>query len=331
MSSQNGQIVGCAVFGTWHGLQACGNGVLANAHNTLGVFEFGRSLSDLFHKFDEDRLPAIFCRRAKDETRLQETELVGMIASCKDSQRRRGFLGACIAVEIDRRRPYWFGNWQSLGPQIYEDFVKVQNSFDGATERETIFSECIVPPTNEDEEYDWVLTTREETFLHRNGSWKNDEYSEIMERVQAIAFRGGTHHPTIFVFDKNIEGLQSLWSEGIDSDLELLRKAKNEFLQQRGEMAIHSGSLKGREEVVRSGQMIDRSTDMEEWVAELNDLKGRVWKLESKVNTHSLSIRPPGPAPFPALKLIVATVCVAALLAGGVVLFRYWPFGQTIP
>ena len=98
MSARNQWIRGEAVFGTWNGLKALGNGILAGVRNTPGVFEFGRNRNDPLHRFEDGKLAAIFCRRLTDEAQGREIELIRRCRSLQGftrAPRIRGCLRGC--------------------------------------------------------------------------------------------------------------------------------------------------------------------------------------------------------------------------------------------
>ena len=282
MTARDEQIRGLAVFGTWSGLEACGNGILAGAQASLGVFEFGRARTNPLHQLDEDQ-EVLFCRRALNTTYsttcADHIEFVGAVAPRRDAQGRCGFLGGGLAVDIDR--PGCIGNWPKLTEDIGSVFTVAKKCFSGKGQG-SFLRDCPVPPADNDEKFDWSPATREVMLLHwgtdRDTSWD----SEVLKRMQAIAFTQ-TSHQTILVFKTAVAGSLSLQSPNFDEDLEKLNKARSVSGPPAATVRRDSERL-----------IADRSAGFE-LEERLQALAGRVQALENNV----AGLRPLAPPPQP--------------------------------
>ena len=341
MSPQNQWIRGQAVFGTWVGLDAFGNGILAGVRDTPGVFEFGRNRNDPLHQFEERQLAAFFCRRVTDEAQGREIELIGAVGPCKDAQGRRGFLGACVATDIDCRQPHYrFADWAALAEDIPSVFTKAAKSFDSA-KWASLLRDHALEPARDDQVFHWAPTTSVVQGFHWDDdwdvAWDFGWDREALERMQAIAFMIGTQHPTVLVFkSKAAEAeLASLRSKRCDDYLRGFQKAKSEGPKHRKADPAHSGRLYGNGVQITEAQTPDRFAKLEKRVRRLEDevhvLQGIVQPSRDATPSAPPSSGAQQAASFPVLKVVIVVACGAVLLAGSILLgvFLSGLFGQS--
>ena len=321
MSIQDEQILGQAVFGTLHGLRAYGNGILAGADSTPGVFEFGRSRNDPLHDCELEKPAAAFCRRIAAEAHDVEVDLVGVVAPSKDEQGRSGFFGGCVAIRTDRVRNQklegWFGNWTLLEDDVRSVFEKAQNSF-GDWNRPRSSRSNPIPAADSDRRIKWTSTTDDVRLLHWSAEWE----VKIYEYMQAIAFTGGTKHPTILVFESSVRGSESLQSDKYNNFVRSLRNRKDEHSRRKG---VYS-----RDQSALAGQAPNRLTALEARVLRLEE---RVYELQGKSYRPQAAPLPPRFTahqlkPSSNLKVVIAIASGTLLLAGVILLgVFYWPRG----
>ena len=267
MSAQSSLICGRAVFLTWRGLEARGNGILAGVQESPSVFEFGRNRAHPLHKLNGKQRSVLFCRRGIGVGRGREVEIeiVGIVAPTKDAEGRRGFFGACVAVDVDRRRPGGFGNWSGWAKEIGELFSRTREVID-ARRSNSFLREVSLPATDHDEKVDWTSTTSEEMLFQCDGEAEDVSSAKVFEYLQAIAFKGGTNHPTVLVFGDSVSGSRSLVSDENGEWLRLLNEAKAEQLE-RGDVV---------------GEPSDEPVDTEAQALTISTLE-RITRLETRV------------------------------------------------
>ena len=208
MTESAQSVLGSAVFGTSRGLAAAGNGVLAGADKSSGVFEFrGRTgpPRQLLDACSND--PAIFCRRAEDAANgSRKIVLVGALKACPDSQSRPGFYGACVAVPLDTKQR--FCDWTSCGNEIGRLFEELAAQVDSESGELRFAGEEIVRPTGRDEFVKWRADQGEMLLLHNEGTGLSD--FDMLPRLQAVAYVQGHAYPTAVAVQSAVPGSQSL-------------------------------------------------------------------------------------------------------------------------
>ena len=271
VSTQKGWIRGRAAFGTWRGLEARGNGTLAGVRDAPGVFEFGRDRNEPLHQLEGEHQSVLFCRRAEAERYGREIELVGAIAPAKDSQGRCGFFGACLATNVDRLQPHSFGNWEGGASEIADYFREVKDSFLNGGQG-SFLRHHFVSPTGHDERLPWVSTTNEVLLLHCDVGDESNWNTKVFEYMQAIAFKYGTHHPTIMVFQNAVAGSQPLISNRFEKHVRGLRKAKAERPPPGDVAPIRSDASVELEEPAPASLIWERVNQLERQVAQLEKI-----------------------------------------------------------
>ena len=315
MSSGNGLICGRAVFLTWRGLEARGNGTLAGVQQSPGVFEVGRNRGHPLHTVDGKRQSVLFCRRCRGIRRgwEHEIELVGLIAPTKDVEWRSGLFGACVALDADRRQPGGFGNWGGCVKEIHNIFSDSRAMFDrkGPVSFLHEMSLSAVPATEDDEQVDWTATTNEEMLLQCGSDLEGVWDAKVFEYLQAIAFKDGTNHPTMLVFSEAVAGSESLVSERSDECLHLLNKAKSEQLEREDVAGVPS------EEPFDSGA---------EALKKISELEARVRRLQENVDSRrTAAVVSTGSEGYDGeIPLVWIITGIASGVAGGVLAIAAW-------
>ena len=332
VSTQDGSIRGRAVFGTWRGLEACGNGFLAGVRDAPALFEFGRSRDDPLHHVIPKHEPVFFCRRAREERHGSEIELVGALGPIKDAQERYGFLGSCVAVHVDRRHPTHFGDWAGAVQEICSLFAKAKESFP-TVKQHSFLRNCPVPPTEEDKRFDWVPTTDVTTdvlSLHWSSESEGTCDAKVVQYMQAIAFKYGTLHPTILVFKNAVWRSQPLQSAQREEYLHELHRLRDQKSRQYGSNSADVPSSVAS--VVHAGPEVV--------LGRLIQLEERVQRLEERVSFEPSRPMVPVTAEqqgtasvegqeffgsFPEkCQLLAALAAVIGALVAGVVLWVMW-------
>ncbi|MDE0303609.1 MAG: hypothetical protein OXI87_01810 [Albidovulum sp.] len=295
-------------------MKAYGNGMLADAHSTPGVFEFGRNRNDPLHECEEGQPAAVFCRRIEAPAHGLEADLVGVVAPSKDEQGRHGFFGACVAARADRLTNQnsggWFGDWTLLEDDIDSVFMKANESFGSTNGAPSLRPYPLLAASN-DQKIKWALTTDDVRLLHWSIEWD----VKIYEYMQAMAFKEGTKHPTILVFGAAVAGSKSLRSDKYDYYVQNLRNKKNERSRQN---SVSSSNQRASAE-----QTPDRLTALETRVIHLEE---KVYELQGKIQSPR-AVPPPPPAfgaqqaaSLPTVKVVIAVVCGALLLSCAILL-----------
>ena len=155
--------------------------------------------------------------------------------------------------------------------------------------------------------------------LHWDTKWD----PAVFEYMKAIAFMRGTEHPTLLVFEIDVEGSQSLQSNEFEGYLGDLRKAGDERPQQKSADPALSRSPYRRGAKAPEGQTSDRLLRLESRVLrlenELDALHGKDQHFRPAASP-SPSFGARGTASFPVLKVVVLFACGAMLLVGCILL-----------
>ena len=268
MSTQDGLIQGRAVFGTWWGLEACGNGFLAGVRDAPGLFQFPRSRDNPLHHVAPKHEPVFFCRRAWEERHGMEIELVGALGPTKDAQERYGYLGSCVAVHVDRRHPAHFGDWAGAVQEVCSLFAKAKESFP-TVKQHSFLRDCPVPPTEEDTRLHWDSTDVWSLYWNSESGGTCD--GKVFQYMQAIAFKYGTKHPTILVFKNSVSGSQPLQSAQREEYLHELHKLKDQKSEQHGSDSANSPSSFANVVQAQPEVMSERLMQLEERVQRLEE------------------------------------------------------------
>ena len=223
MTEQALSVLGRAVFATSRGLTAAGNGVLAGAGRGIGVFEFrGRAGLSSLLSHASLQSPAMFCRRAEVAvSRTSQIVLVGALKACRDNQARPGFYGACVAVPLDTRPPFF--NWTSCRDEIRQLFAKVQGQADQESGPRRFAGDRIVLPSPRDERLKWSTGQGEVLLLHSDGTALSD--SETLTRLQAVAFTEGHRYSTAVALESAVPQSRPLTADIVTAAMARWRAA----------------------------------------------------------------------------------------------------------
>ncbi len=208
MSVPVDSVRGHAVFGTSSGLVVRGDGILAGADREVSIFEFetGRARDGPFHGstlgVPGRPRPAVFFRRVGNG--MGDTaNLLGMVSPCIDAHGRRGFMGAGLALALDRRgRCPGFCDWGACIDQVTRLFEIVESRIDQETGRlqsvpELAASRATSSPDGA-QALGWEAGSGPPLYL--DGSGCGDDMATILQGLQALAFVHGAQYPTQVVF-----------------------------------------------------------------------------------------------------------------------------------
>ncbi len=230
MSALETVILGQAVFGTTQGLTAQGDGVLAGAKNHVSIFEFEifRRQGGGQHTIPIDQ-PALFVRRVTNEAG-HEINLIGFVAPCRDYTGRRGFFGSCLAVRIDQTSPRAsFSDWVALADQLNQLYEETIKFYDQATER--LRWPNLLQTTGREPPYQWETLPGDSVLLFEDFQPRNSQeiaFSDIIQRLQALAFMHGHTTTTIIATTINLPGSQRLREDWADQALRAFSEAKKQ-------------------------------------------------------------------------------------------------------
>lgn len=143
--------LGRAVFGTFRGLEAVGDGVLLPARKHTEFLEFRGSKDDSFDIPQPGEIAAF--RRLLRSNGNYDFEVVGCIRRSKDSTGRPGFFGCCVAVNLGDASLYpsaldycydYMSNFEERSPEAVEALSDI-GTFDlnGASEAKTLVLKAI--------------------------------------------------------------------------------------------------------------------------------------------------------------------------------------------
>lgn len=99
------KMYGMAIFGTSDGLEIKGNGILSQRFLQPGILEFssGRDRNGALHgKVVKD--PVLFRRKVERQDGFRY-DIIGYVSACLDRHNRKGFFGACVAVDSTQLSP----------------------------------------------------------------------------------------------------------------------------------------------------------------------------------------------------------------------------------
>ncbi len=252
----NAPVLGRAVFGTTSGLKAYGNGVLAGVGNTVSVLEFGGGDSGHIHRMAPDQA-AVFFRRAENQDG-NVIELVGTVAPCRDSGRRQGFLGACVAVTPDGGQS--FSDWPALYSEIEHLFEQMRARVDSTSGVFRMYRPDPPPSEMDDYAFNWSALSGETLILHDTDTL---DPAGMMERLQAIAFAHGSDYPDVLVFEAPVPESLGLDCPEVDEALQKFNKARAEA----------EAKAKSKRAAPPVQTATDRDRDIAHLVAEISELR----------------------------------------------------------
>lgn len=127
-------IIGVGIFGTRRGLSACGGGALRGLESAPQILEFrgrGGDCSAMPREGEEvvfRRVVQVLSGAFAEE----ELDIVGVLASARDVNRRAGFQGACVAVR--------HGNLDAYADALEEARRILDKSLDGKIDNDFVCS-----------------------------------------------------------------------------------------------------------------------------------------------------------------------------------------------
>ena len=99
------KMYGMAIFGTSDGLEIKGNGILSHRFLQPGILEFssGRDRNGALHA-KSVKNPTLFRRKVERQDGFRY-DIIGYVSACLDRHNRKGFFGACVAVDSTQLSP----------------------------------------------------------------------------------------------------------------------------------------------------------------------------------------------------------------------------------
>lgn len=228
MTNPQSIIFGRAIFGTTQGLTAQGDGVLAGVKSHVSIFEFesGRQHGGVLHCVPTEE-PALFVRRIADELG-REVNLIGLVAPCRDHLDRKGFFGSCVAVPIDQTSPKTsFSDWIVLVEPLWRLYETALTLYDHASKQ--LRWQTLLHSSDKDRKYDWKNLDGDSVVLFDNIQTESNQesvVSEIMQRLQALAYMHGHITTTIIVSTIELPGSTLLKGEVSDRALSAFSEAR---------------------------------------------------------------------------------------------------------
>lgn len=217
---------GRAIFGTSDGLQAFGNGILEDVAKNPWIFEFekiGRLRDSPLRKFSIET-PVLFCRQLTDN-QGNSAVIVGVIAPCMDAHSRPGFLGACVALSMERLngKVNIAESWEAVLNEIetlYFDYaIKMVHPSNNV-----LHLKQILKPMPSYKRYHWKHNSADECLIY----YDNDEhgYELVCDSLQAISLFYGNEVPSFLLFPEYVPNSISIQADWIKTARKNLAEAK---------------------------------------------------------------------------------------------------------
>lgn len=213
MTMQKPQILGQAVFGTVRGLIVQGTGILSDAPVSIFEFDIGRQRNGLLHQLGPEGY-VIFYRRIQDDHSTYATNLVGIVAPCRDSSGRPGFFGTCIATPLDPRGTGQspFQDWGAVVPTLFD---QIDATFALRDEKTMALNwPQVLKPTEIDRKVQWIRNDGRTLHVHKDQDIEDDD---LLRKMQAIVYAHGGQYTTILTLSEPIQGSVGISSPDIET------------------------------------------------------------------------------------------------------------------
>lgn len=285
-------IIGRAIFGTENGLQAQGDGVLANAGKNVSIFEFeeARQRDGRIQQIPHGHF-ALFFRRVSSPTG-QNLNLLGAVSPCVDAHGRRGFMGACLAIKPDRTKPHWhMSDWASFDEALHEIYELIASQVNPSS-RQLRWGQ-VFQKTQNDFAGDWQASGGQVIRLHRT----NEPDDTLFEVLQSIAFVHGSKHSTALVFDQDMGGTTPLNHQDV---LDVLTSFRAKRQSNPGRKTGSRGPTNVRQ-VIEAAQSFDTEARVDSLFEEVVRLREEVDQLKRTSTMRSTSTGLGGQTSFAAV------------------------------